>query len=363
MSESVLQVHSQSRTVVGMESEAVIAGSVAAGIGGIYGAIVFAGTNPTIWGGWSLGLASAIAVLVVSVVTSYVGYWRSRHLPGQEWRLSISSWKFILDATIVAAVHSVIATIATLITFILLQMSFQSLRVDGWTSAVGAAAATGLTSYYIYLSVSRINTSKMASLLVIFMSVAVLTSMATAQDPLWWEYHFSQLGTFGDRSSGLFNIALIIAGALVTTFSLYLYRDIDALHAAGVLKRKWAARAISVTFVVMGIMLAGVGAFPLNVNMLIHNVSAIGMSISFILLLVTTPWVLKGMPWTFFAVTAGFFAGMLVSVVLFAVTGYFNLTAFELVVFVTIFGWISTFIRFLSATVEQSQQPSPAEVS
>jgi len=356
MDESVLHVSSKSRSVVGLESEAVIAGSIAAGVGAIFGAIVFAGTNPTIWGGFSLGLGSAIAVLVLSIVTSYVGYWRSRHLPGQEWRQHISSWKFILDATTVAAVHSVIAGIATIVTFILLQMSFQGLRVDGWTSVVGVAAATGLTSYYIYLSVSRINTSKMAGLLVIFMTVAVLTSMATAQDPLWWEYHFSQLGTFDDRSSGLFNITLIIAGGLVTTFALYLYRDIEALFAAGVLAHRWAARAISVTFIIMGIMLAGVGAFPVDVNLVIHNTSAIGMAVSFLLILISSPWVLKGMPWTFFAVSGGFLAGMLLAVYLFAVTQYFNLTAFELVAFVIIFGWISTFIRFLSATVEQTAE-------
>lgn len=298
MAEPALQVRSDNRTSVGVESEALIAGGTAAVIGGATGAIVFGGSSPTIWGGWSIGLLAAITVLIISLVTSYVGYWRARHLAGQEWRLPLAPWKFILDATNVAAVHALIAAIGTIAVFVLLSLSFRGVTLDGWVSAASVAASAGLTCYWVYLSVSRIDTSKLSTLLVIFISVTTLTSMATASDPLWWEYHFSLLGTLGDASANLFNISLIIAGLLVTTFSLYLQRDIRALVDLGVL---------------------------------------------------------RGMPWTFFLATGGFFAGMVISVILFAVTGYFNLTFFELVVFMIIFGWIATFIRFLSATVETAR--------
>jgi len=77
------------------------------------------------------------------------------------------------------------------------------------------------------------------------------------------------------------------------------------------------------------------------------------------LLLLASPLVLRGMPWTFFIATGGFFAAMVLSVILFAVTGYFNLTFFELVVFIIIFGWIASFIRFLGATVETARQATP----
>jgi len=58
-------------------------------------------------------------------------------------------------------------------------------------------------------------------------------------------------GTLGDGSAGLFNIALIIAGLLVTTFSLYLQRDIRSLVELKVLRYPWSARAISALFIVM----------------------------------------------------------------------------------------------------------------
>lgn len=355
MVESVLNVNSRSRTVVGIESEALISAAVTAGLGALIGGLVFAGAAPSIWGGWSIGLLAAIVVLACGVVTSYIGYWRARHLHGQEWRLTLAPWKFILDATNVAAVHALIAGITAIAIFVLLALSFRGVTLDGWVSAVAVGASAGLSSYWIYLSVSKIDTAKLSTLLVLFISVTTLTSMATASDPLWWEYHFSLLGTLGDTSASLFNISLIIAGLLVTTFSLYLQRDIRALVELGVLRHSWSARTISTLFIVMGFMLAGVGLFPLTVSVTLHNICAAGMAVAFFLLLLGSPFVLRGMPWTFFAVTGAFFVGMVISVILFAVTGYFNLTFFELVVFMIIFGWIATFIRFLRATVETNE--------
>lgn len=352
MAEPVLTARSAARTVVGMESEALVVGLVVGGVGAVVGAVTFAGASPTIWGGWSIGLLAAIVVLVAGLASSYTGYWRARHLPGQEWRLPLAPWKFILDATNVAAVHALIAAIGTIAVFVLLSLSFRGVTLDGWVSAASVGAAAGLSSYWIYLSVSKIDTAKLSTLLVIFISVTTLTSMATASDPLWWEYHFSLLGTLGDTSANLFNISLIIAGLLVTTFSLYLARDMRALVELGVLRYRWSPRVISTAFVVMGFMLAGVGLFPLQVSMLLHNICAAGMAVAFFFLLLGCPFILRGMPWTFFAVTGLFFVAMVGSVILFAVTGYFNLTFFELVVFIIIFGWIATLIRFLGATVE-----------
>ena len=158
----------------------------------------------------------------------------------------------------------------------------------------------GLAGYWIYLSVSAITTNRLATLLVVFMASATLASMATAQDPQWWEYHFSQLGTAEDFSSGLFNLALLVAGAFVTTFALYVHRDLTTLVRQGVLVHDWAPRFVAVVFVVMGVMLAGVGVFPLTVSVTLHNSCAVGMSLSFLVLLVSSPWTLTGLPARFF---------------------------------------------------------------
>jgi amino acid transporter len=52
------------------------------------------------------------------------------------------------------------------------------------------------------------------------------------------------------------------------------------------------------------------------------------------------------MPRAYFFASWGFLAALVASIVLFIV-GYFGLTAFEIIVFALIFGWLAVFIRFL----------------
>jgi hypothetical protein len=332
-----------------VESEALLAGAVAAGLTGIVAAFLFAGGVWPLWGGFSVGLVAAVAVLLVGIGAGSAGYWRSRNLPGQEWRHRLKPWKFSVDVATVAAVHAIIGFILTMVVFVMLQRSFEGLVVDVWTSIGAVAVASGLGAYWIFLSVSSITTPKLAMLLIVFMASATLASMATAQDPQWWEYHFSQLGTADDFSSSLFNLALIIGGAFVTTFALYVDRDLTTLVRQGVLGRASAPRIVSVVFIVMGVLLAGVGLVPVNVSTPIHNFCAVGMSISFLVLLIGAPSILRGMPRRFFVFCWGAIALLLASAVLFEPLGYYNLTAFELAAFSIIFGWISVFIRFVSA--------------
>ncbi|WP_439564461.1 DUF998 domain-containing protein [Microcella sp.] len=351
------------RTPLDVESEAFAVAIAVAIVNAVVGGVLFAGTNPPIWGGISLGVASAGSILIAGVIVAYVGYWRSRSVAGQQWRLELKSWKFIVDATSVALVHAVLAVLASIATFLLLQRSFQGVTLDAPFTTIAMATVTALAAYWIYLSVSSITTPKLSSLLVLFMTFGTITAMATASDPAWWEYHFSQLGTFGDRSSALFNLTLIIAGFLVTTFALYLQRDLQLLVDRGVLVKPSAPRTVSIIFVIMGVMLSCVGIFPLTVSILLHNLSASGMAVTFLVLLFASPWLLKGLPRRFFLVSFGFAAALIIGAVLFYPVQYYNLTAFELVAFAIIFAWIAVFIRYISALTDQTAPdaaPTPA---
>ena len=332
-----------------VETEAIVAGLAAAVLFGIVALITFAGQVTPLWGGLSVGAVAALSALVAGIAAGYTGYWRSRHRPGQEWRLRIASWKFIVDSTTVALVHAMIAAILTMAVFVLLQRSFEGLVLDVYSGAIAVAVCAGAGAYLIYQSVSDITTRKMSSMLVAFMAISVLTSIATAQDPAWWEYHFSQLGTAGDFSSSLFNLALIVAGFFVTTFALYLNRDLTTLVERGVLQHPTAPRTISVIFIIMGLMLAGVGAFPVNVSMPLHNLCATGMAIAFSVMVLGSPRILAGLPRRFFVFCIGTFVVLIGSFLLFEPVGYYNLTALELIAFSIIFGWISVFIRFINA--------------
>lgn len=331
-----------------IETEATISGGVGGLIGTIFAVIAFSGGGVPIWGGWSIGLGALFVTLVVGMIASFTGYWRSRNLPGQEWRHELSPWTFTVNSASVALVHTAIACLFVIGFYAVMQRGFIGLTLSTFTTVLLAGVTAALVGYWLYLSVSHMTTVRMTGLLIIFITAGTLSSMATSQDPKWWEYHFSQLGTFGDGSSGLFNITLLIAGALVTAFAVYLRRDIHTLYTNGVIRQAHAPRIISNAFMVMGVMLACVGLFPVHVSLTLHNTAASGMAVVFAALLVGTPFVLRGLPWPFFAASAAFLIGLLGGAWLFF-TGVYGLTAFELLAFVIIFSWIAVFIRFISA--------------
>lgn len=342
--------HSLTRFQV--ESEALLAGVLAA-FGGVgVGLALFWGRPSALWGDWSIGVVSGIVTGTAVLLTAYIGYWRARYRPGQEWRLELASWKFIVDATAVALVHAIVSTLLSWAVFLLLQLSFKGLELNTGWAALLVGLTAGLAAYWTDLSVSTLTTARMTTLLVVFMTVSILTSMATAPMPNWWEYHFSELGSFGTASSWLFNVSLIAAGFLLVGFALYLNRDLLALAAAGELKNPRAPQLIAGGFIVSGFALAGVGLVPVNVNLIVHNSFATGMLVVIVLMMAGAGWLLRGLPWQISAMTYGFLAAIVASVVLFMPVQYFNLTALELIAFALVFSWVSVFIRMLSAQLD-----------
>jgi len=340
-----------------VESEALIAAVIAGIAGGVFAGALFWGRYVPIWDTsgeqWSVGSAGVAAVIVSGLTASAIGYWRSRRLPGQEWRKGLPRWKTAIDAVAVAAVHTSIVVLAAGLVFFVLQVAFRRLAVDGYTATGGVTVATALAAYLLYLGVSQLTTITMSQRLLVFMAAGVLVSMMSSADPIWWRYNFSLLGSFGDRPSLIFNVTLIVAGALVTTFALYVDRDLRTLHDRGVIRHAWSAPVVTALFIAMGIALGGIGLVPVNLTLIGHNVFAVGVSAVFGLLLLLAPVVLRGMPWQFFATTVGFLLLLVGATWMHFSLAVFNLTAFELFAFVILFGWISIFVRFIAVMLGQ----------
>ncbi|WP_154794159.1 hypothetical protein [Occultella kanbiaonis] len=340
------------------ETEALIAAVVAAAVAAIIGLIVFHGRATPLWGEVSIGIVALAVCAVMAAAAGITGYLRSWNLPGRQWRHTLRPWLKVLDVLGVVLVHTAIAGLLTIGAFALLQQSFRGLALGSVLAAGALALAAGLVAYWVYLSVLSTSTVRLASLLVMFLTIGTFTSMATAQDPRWWEYHFSQLGSFGDGSSGLFNMTLAIAGLLVTSFALSLYRNLRALCRAGVLVYAFAPRVIAAAFVVMGLMLSCVGIVSIPVSQDLHNVFAWGLVLAFGVLLLGSPILLRGLPTQFFLVTAVMVAVLAGTAVAFFL-GTIVFTAFELTAFVIIFGWIMVFIRIVEASARPEQEHVP----
>jgi hypothetical membrane protein len=334
-----------------VESQAVYLALVFVVVGAVFGLIVTL-INPTLrlTGPGSFGLLAACAATVTAALIAAVGYLRSRNRPGQEWRQGLSSWTVAVNTTSVVLVRAVLAFLGTYVAFLVLSYALIGFTVQSFFGTVIMAITLGVVAYLVFPSVADSTTERMATSLLVFVFLGALTAAVTTSDPAWWNIHFSQLGTYGDLSSWIFNGTLIVGGLLVTTFAVYISHDMGELVAAGRLANEDSPRTVARLFIAMGIMLAGVGLVPVDVSFWIHTLSASGMAVMFLILLGGRKR-LSGMPTSYFLSAAVFFVTTIVSAVLYGV-GLMSLTALEVAVFGLIFGWITVFIRNLGLVAQ-----------
>jgi hypothetical protein len=223
----------------------------------------------------------------------------------------IASWRYVVSTASVVIAHGALAMIGR---------SPCSRCSRGPSSASahrvlddGAGRdGDGAVGWLSYLSASRMTTQRLTTLLVSFIGIGTLAAMITTSDPMWWTYHFSQLGTFGDMSSFLFNGTLIAGGLLVTTFTLYVSHDLP----------RWASRrAASCRRHSPRDHGRHAGLrrhLPRQRQHAAAQPVGVGMALMFLLLLVGGPWIVRRMPRAYFLASWAFLAGLLVSIALFA---------------------------------------------
>jgi hypothetical membrane protein len=206
----------------------------------------------------------------------------------------------------------------------------------------GSAAA--VSAYFSYLSAAGMNTMRLSGVLLVFLVVGALTSMLTSSDPEWWKMNLSALGMTDDLSAMTFNLTLVVAGVIVTTIARYATASMMRVGEPiprGVEVVRWGLAFI-------GVCLASVGIFPVDRFFAVHNTVATGMVVTFAVLVIGLPKFLPQMPGPFVSLGYAFIV-VIVTVAVFFATGYYNLTAVELVAAVLIFSWIIVFLRTVSA--------------
>ncbi|SDR72244.1 DUF998 domain-containing protein [Microterricola viridarii] len=261
-----------------------------------------------------------------------------------------------LDVAALALAHGVIFLLMWTGIADLLEKSFQGAEVFTIPALILSGAAAAVSAYFSYLSAAGMNAMRLSGVLLVFLVVGSLTAMLTSNDPDWWRMNLSALGITDDVSAMAFNLTLIVAGVILTTIARYatagLIREGEAIP-RGVRFVRWG-------LVVMGIALACVGIFHVDDFFLIHNTVATGMVVAFAVLVAGLPRFLPQLPKTFMSLGYLFLAVIVFTAVLFA-TGYYNLTAVELVAAVLIFSWIIVFLRTVSATSSDERRTDAAE--
>ncbi|MCD2441057.1 DUF998 domain-containing protein [Agromyces sp. SYSU K20354] len=346
---SILRVlRNPAATAESLESTALVLGAAVFVVGGVIAWISFLGRDLAIAGEGSLGQYVAIGSVAVTLLAFVLGRIALRRradesdasgdaLPGLETPGVKIHW---FDLTAIAVAHAVIALLGWIGLSDLLERSFQGAVVFTLPGALLAGVAFAVTAYAVFLSSAHLTPMLLSFVLALFLVVGALASMLSASDPQWWQENLSALGMTDDISSLAFNVTLIIAGAIVTTIARYATASVPVTTAAEVRGRN----IVRVGLILIGIFLACVGIFPVDRFFLVHNTVATGMAVVFAVVVIGLRWFIPSMPRVF--ILLGYvYVGVIAMLGVFFATGYYNLTAVELVAGVLIFSWIIVFLR------------------
>lgn len=174
----------------------------------------------------------------------------------------------------------------------------------------------------------------------------LLLSIATTSDPLWWQLHFSQLGTFHDLSAAFFNNTLKVSGMIVVYFAFRVRRDVRRLGRGPV--RRGAATIAFLCLNVIGVNLALVGCIPLNTDKDLHDRVAGSMVLGFLALLLTSPVLFHRLGKRMAISTGVALVWLIISIALF-VSATINLALFETIACAAMFAWAGMFTHILAS--------------
>jgi hypothetical membrane protein len=356
---------------LGAEGAAIIVGAGAFLLVGIVGLLVFHGGQVPIAGPGSVAQYAAIAAGVIGLLTYLAGRLARRTgmtpfavssaggAPGQvqadggvEPGMPVAhraSPVDVFDTVVIALAHAVLLVLGWTVLGAILSDSFKDATVYWLAAAVLAGSAAAGSAYYVFLSAWNMDPMRLSTVLAVFAVVGIFTAMLTAPDPHWWMLHLSALGMTDSISSLAFNLTLIIAGIMVTAIARY------ATDARGITDPAVRASVVRVRvgLILMGVLLACVGIFPLDKAPTLHNVSAVGMVVMYALIVFWVKGAVPAAPASFIILGYVFFAVVVVMLVFFII-GYYVLTATELVAGLVIFSWLIVYLRVVGAAQAQN---------
>lgn len=328
-----------------LESLALGVGALAFVVVGLAALAAFGLQPAPIAGPGSAGQFAAIASGVTALLAVIAGRFVV-HERGVHRRLGALDY---LDVGALAFAHGVIALLGWTLLAVILEQAFIGAQVFPLAVVLLAGAAAAMSGYVAFYSSTHMDLQLLAAVLAVFLVFGVLASMLTASDPNWWKDNLSALGMSSNISAFAFNLTLIVAGFLVTTLARYSTRGIPTANPKGVGR-------VRVCLIVVGVFLGLVGVFPVDDFFALHTGVASGMVAAYGVLVIGLPRWITGMPRAFVVLGWLFLAVTLVLAVFFF-TGYYTLTAVELVAGILVFTWIVLFIRN-AAALEQDARPA-----
>lgn len=316
------------------------------------GAFVLWGNPRPIAGDGSVGLPAAFtaaAIAAASFVVSTFLHRRGEHAAMPRWQIIISS----VSAVALTIAFAGVTALGVLLASEVLGVGLQGLELPTLGGGIITGVASAVGGRLAFDAGTGLATSDLATLLFSYLVIGTLFAMLTAADPRWWELNFSQLG-LGD-GAWAFNGTLVVAGILIITVGMYIGRDLHRIRGDAALGRiAWVVALWAAT----GIALAGVGLFPQENIVVLHNIAAVSTLVLFVAAGVVTTAVMPGPPLPLLITTVGVALMLVIAFVLADAFHLYSLTVLEVIVIGLGLLWLTTLVRILAVLTPQAARPS-----
>ncbi len=301
----------------------------------------------------SLATALLIDALIIAFFGFIFGYLRGQKLLPDSEKLHISKLKLVFDCITLSIGYTIIVFAFTLFLIIGISAAFTGLAMPPLSASLIIGIIATITTYGIITTSVHLRSNNIVNAIALFVGGGVFLSMATSQNPQWWEINFSSLGTSNNLSAYSFNITLVLSGLLLLCLTDHLLQDLEIIlkGANNTISRKISI--IKILFISLSLSFAGVGLFPWDIHPTLHTSSAYLLVIFFTILIASLKYLIPKISNSFLVNSYAILAILLGSFIVWQPLHYFSQTAYELLAFCLTFVWLILFLKTISNMRDQ----------
>ena len=219
--------------------------------------------------------------------------------------------------------------------FWLLGQMFTDASFDLYTTTVFAFVIIAAVNYLMINLAMTLTSGVVTNLLTIVIIGGMLFSMLTNSSRDWWKHNFSFLGTAENSASLQFNVTLIFSGLLMMTLVDYLFVNLQKRY------RGRRVLALRLLLYMLSACIASIGIFPNDPQFhVLHDRVAMWLVYIMLILIVLIRWILPEVTRQFLILSYVMGALMGLEYIVFKLSDYLSLTAFELLEFGLAFSWL-----------------------
>lgn len=289
-------------------------------------------------------LSVAVAAFSASLLVVIAGIYKQTRLEKTAYN---KLWPFF--AIVLGITFGFIAVILSNIFIFLISNTFADIVYSPIGISVLIAIFCGLLAYLVTKSVFRLNQRKHLLIVSATFVIGFLTASTLAFDRYWWRSSICALGMPLNKNPEYYNFMLILVGALLILFAVYLRPQIRLLLDKGLLDKK-KARILTVLYFIEMITVILVGAIPYGISHwlnIIHVFFGFYVFINIGAIMLFSFWLFRKFPRNFIIINyllllSGYifyFFGSNMPLLPYAVT--------EMLITVTVVIWIFLFLRTL----------------